>query len=229
MVWEGEDVEAVSVSEHWSDSENLTEDEGDVSELASPSIVDYFDFGESLINMHSIKSFENAGYFPAKAARMSEGETVPSPKENEVVVFRDFLVWGLCFPPHNFLAEVMDRFYVQMHQLTPNSFVQLSKFIWAVAASEVIQALKFFANIMKCIAGHERSSWEKRKQGFVSTKLLLFAPVVAEELLPMWCNISKLPRTSGITSRIIGFIWSWKMQRVGLVHPGCLLWTWRCN
>jgi hypothetical protein len=47
------------------------------------------------------------------------------------VVFRDFFSCGLRFPCTSFLGEVLDAFCVQLHHLTPNAFLTLSRFCWA--------------------------------------------------------------------------------------------------
>jgi hypothetical protein len=37
-------------------------------------------------------------------------------------------------PPHPVLAEILQKFKGQLHQLTPNAIVQIGKFIWAVSS-----------------------------------------------------------------------------------------------
>jgi hypothetical protein len=41
-------------------------------------------------------------------------------------------------PPHPVLASILLKFQVQLHQLTPNAIVQLSKHCWAVTSFRVI-------------------------------------------------------------------------------------------
>jgi hypothetical protein len=41
---------------------------------------------------------------------------------------------GLCMLPHLVLAEILQKFRVQLHQLMPNAIVQIRKFIWAVSS-----------------------------------------------------------------------------------------------
>jgi hypothetical protein len=48
-------------------------------------------------------------------------------------------VWGLFtaglrLPAHRFVAEVLQRFEVQVHQLTPNVVVALAKYVWATTS-----------------------------------------------------------------------------------------------
>jgi hypothetical protein len=56
------------------------------------------------------------------------------PNADEAVVFEEFFTGGLRMPPHPVLANILLKFQVQIHQLTPNVIVQLSKYIWAVTS-----------------------------------------------------------------------------------------------
>jgi hypothetical protein len=47
-------------------------------------------------------------------------------------VFEDLFVARLRIPPHLILSEILSKFWVQLHQLTLNAIVQISKFVWAV-------------------------------------------------------------------------------------------------
>jgi hypothetical protein len=57
---------------------------------------------------------------------------VPLPEENEVVVFQSFMKVGLHFPQHRMLVEVLKRFEIFLHQLTPEASVKVGIFIWAM-------------------------------------------------------------------------------------------------
>jgi hypothetical protein len=49
-------------------------------------------------------------------------------------VFKDFFTAGLRIPPHPVLLDILHKFHVQLHQLTSNTIVQISMFIWVVAS-----------------------------------------------------------------------------------------------
>ena len=53
-------------------------------------------------------------------------------KEDEVVVFKSFFRSGLWFPLYDMIGEVLKRFEIYLHQLTPNAIVRLSIYIWAL-------------------------------------------------------------------------------------------------
>ena len=55
-------------------------------------------------------------------------EEVPHREPYEAVVFRVFFEAGLRFPCKDFVGEVLQRFNMQIHQLTPNAFARLSMF-----------------------------------------------------------------------------------------------------
>jgi hypothetical protein len=65
--------------------------------------------------------------------RADDGErTVPTPEDNEVVIFRSFLKAGLRFPISRFVVEVLKIYQVYLHQLTPEAIIRMGIFVWAV-------------------------------------------------------------------------------------------------
>jgi hypothetical protein len=48
-------------------------------------------------------------------------------------VFEAFFAAGLCLPVHRFIVEVLRKFEIQIHQLTPNAMVALAKYVWAMS------------------------------------------------------------------------------------------------
>jgi dimeric dUTPase (all-alpha-NTP-PPase superfamily) len=47
-------------------------------------------------------------------------------------VFEEFFAAGLWMPLQLALTDILLKFWVQLHQLTPNAFTQFSKYFWAV-------------------------------------------------------------------------------------------------
>jgi hypothetical protein len=65
--------------------------------------------------------------------RADDGErTVPTPEDDEVVIFRSFLKAGLRFPISRFVVEVLKTYQVYLHQLTPEAIIRMGIFVWAV-------------------------------------------------------------------------------------------------
>jgi hypothetical protein len=75
------------------------------------------------------------GYFgdeESKFIRFAGEEVIPEPREDEVVMFRRFFRARLRFPLYDIIGEVLKRFEIYLHQLTPNIIVRLSVYIWAL-------------------------------------------------------------------------------------------------
>jgi hypothetical protein len=87
-------------------------------------------FGESKVTANMIREYEAAGFFPSGTGRAPLDEQTPTPEDGEVVVFHDFFICGLRFPCDPVLPAILNAFSVKIHQLSPTSFPEVSKFIW---------------------------------------------------------------------------------------------------
>jgi hypothetical protein len=58
---------------------------------------------------------------------------------------------GLQIPPHPALIEILIKYLVQLHQLTPNAIAQLSKYFWAMLSFGGVPSSDGFA---KCYELH---------------------------------------------------------------------------
>jgi hypothetical protein len=79
------------------------------------------------------------GYFSEdkrELIRFGGEEVTPKPEKDEVVVFKSFFNAGVRFPLHGMIADVLERFGIHLHQLTPNTIVRLSVYIWALRSQE---------------------------------------------------------------------------------------------
>jgi hypothetical protein len=61
--------------------------------------------------------------------RFAGDEIVPESKNDEVIVFKSFFCAGLRFPLYEMISEVLKKFEIYLHQLTPNAIVKLSVYI----------------------------------------------------------------------------------------------------
>jgi hypothetical protein len=102
------------------------------------------EFGTSRISSVRVLEMQRLGYFGDGDGRVPGAEEIPKPK-GELVVFEAFFVTGLCLPAHRFVAEVLRRFEVQVHQLTPNVVVALVKYVWAVTSYGGQPSMEVFA------------------------------------------------------------------------------------
>jgi hypothetical protein len=86
------------------------------------------EFSTSRISLVRMQEMQQLGYFGDGVGRIPGAEEIPEP-EGELVVFEAFFIAGLHLPAHRFMAEVLQRFDVQVHQLTPNVVVALAKYV----------------------------------------------------------------------------------------------------
>jgi hypothetical protein len=73
-------------------------------------------------------------------------ETVPQPRDNEVVIFRDLLFAGLRFPLHPTVVDILRYFDIYLHQLTPNTILRLSVYIWICRTTKIKTSAEGFAS-----------------------------------------------------------------------------------
>jgi hypothetical protein len=105
---------------------------------------DSVDFGVSRMSSVRVQDMQWLGYFVGGVARVPGTEEVPEP-EGELVVFEAFFAVGLRLPAHRFVGKVLRRFNVQIHQLTPNAVVALSKYVWATTSYGRQPSVEVFA------------------------------------------------------------------------------------
>ena len=93
-------------------------DSSEVADSASDAAVS-FEFGLSRVTSSDLDKFAKAGWFARDLARPSEGEVVPDPHDDEVIVYKEFFLAGLRFPSHPLVVGVLKRFNLKFHQLKP--------------------------------------------------------------------------------------------------------------
>jgi hypothetical protein len=86
------------------------------------------EFGTSSISSVRVEEMQQLGYFDDGVGWVPGAEEIPEP-EGELVVFEEFFHVGLRLLAHRFVVEVLRRFAVQIHQLTPNVMVALAKYV----------------------------------------------------------------------------------------------------
>jgi hypothetical protein len=105
---------------------------------------DTVEFGVSQISSVRVQDMQQLGYFGNGVGRVPGAEEVPEP-EGELVVFEAFFTASLRLPAHRFMAEVLRRFEVQVHQLTPNAVVALAKYVWVTTSYGGQPSVEVFA------------------------------------------------------------------------------------
>jgi hypothetical protein len=126
---DGDETEAIEAKAEEAGSE-------DEYSCGAPSKPSHLDFGKSTISEADLSKMVKLGYFSEakkELVRFGGEEITPKPEKNEVVVFKSFFKAGLRFPLNGMIADVLKKFGVYLHQLTPNAIVRLSVYIWALA------------------------------------------------------------------------------------------------
>jgi hypothetical protein len=105
-----------------------------------PTKPSHLEFGKSTISEGDMPKLMNLGYFSEakkELVRFGGEEITPKPGKDEVVVFKSFFKAGLRFPLNKMIADVLKKFGIYLHQLTPNAIVRLSVYIWALRSQGV--------------------------------------------------------------------------------------------
>ena len=118
-------------------------DSSEVADSALDATVS-FEFGLSRVTSSNLDEFAKAGWFGRDLVRPSEGEVVPDPHDDKVVVYKEFFLVGLSFPSHPLVVGVLKRFNLKFHQLNPSSFVKLSIYVWGCKSQGVEPDLEGF-------------------------------------------------------------------------------------
>jgi hypothetical protein len=103
--------------------------------IAVPSKPSHLDFRKSTISKADFPKMVKLGYFnedEKKLIRFGGEEITLKPQKDEIVIFKSFLKAGLRFPLNRMIADVLKKFRIYFHQLTPNAIVRLSVYIWAL-------------------------------------------------------------------------------------------------
>jgi hypothetical protein len=116
------------------EEEDVDEEEEDYNTLI-PAKPSHLDFGNSTVSEADVPMMMKLGYFGEAEKKLicfAREETTPTPKNDEVVVFKSFFRARLRFPLNEMIGEVLDNYEIYLHQLTPNAIVRLNVFIWAL-------------------------------------------------------------------------------------------------
>jgi hypothetical protein len=116
-----------------------TDSEDDYN-ITVPSKPSHLDFRKSTISKADFPKMVKSGYFSEdkkELIRFGGEETTPKPQKDEIVIFKSFLKASLRFPLNRMIADVLKKFGIYFHQLTPNAIVRLSVYIWALRSQGV--------------------------------------------------------------------------------------------
>jgi hypothetical protein len=115
-----------------------------------PSKPRHLEFGRSTVTEDDMPKLMKLGYFSEdkkELIRFGREENTPKPEKDEVVVFKSFFKAGLRFPLNEIIADVLKKFGIYLHQLTPNAIVRLSVYIWALRSQGVESFAEGFCRV----------------------------------------------------------------------------------
>jgi hypothetical protein len=134
VVQEGAIVEGTSNTEaeqYMAKVESDNESEEDDS-IICPSKASHVEFGKSTVKAEDLVVMKKLEYFGENDDELvcfAGEEIILELKEDEVVVFKSFFRVGLRFPLYEMIGEVLKKFGIYLHHLTPNAIVRLSIYI----------------------------------------------------------------------------------------------------
>jgi hypothetical protein len=194
------------------EAEQIDVEEGETEDEynAMPSKPSHLEFGKSTITEGDMPKLMKLGYISEakrKLVRFGGEEITLKPKKDEVVVFKSFFKAGLRFPLHEMIADVLEKFGIYLHQLTPNAIVRLSVYIWALRSQG-------WNCLPKVSAGHMNFIIRQRLERMGYTRIsaatiLLIAKMRSLQLLAIIPNGTLAGRPSGFMLRLTRRRRSW--------------------
>jgi hypothetical protein len=112
-----EDIPVAEAEQTVAEEENIEEDEEDYSVLI-PTKPRHLDFEKSTVSEADMPMIMKLGYFgeaERKLVRFAGEETTPTPKNDEVVVFKSFFRAGLRLPLNQMIGEVLKKFEIYFY------------------------------------------------------------------------------------------------------------------
>jgi hypothetical protein len=136
------------LSEDTGDSDSYDVESGGEDSEDRPWRPSHAVFGKSTIKQSHHDNMRGRYFWDMSTVRADDGErTVPTPEENEVVIFRSFFKAGLQFPLSKFVVEVLKIYQVYLHQITPEAIIRMGIFVWVVRSQGLEPNAKSFCNM----------------------------------------------------------------------------------
>jgi hypothetical protein len=101
----------------------------------------------STVKKGHVEAMKGNYFHDVSIVKIGSEDVVPIPEKDEVVVFRSFMKAGLRFPLHKFLVEVLKKFEIFLHELTPDALIKVGIFIWAIRNQGLEPDADCFCNI----------------------------------------------------------------------------------
>jgi hypothetical protein len=135
------------LSEDTSDSDSYdAESRGEDSE-DRPWRLSHSIFGKSTIKQSHLENMRGRYFRDMSIVSAGGDNNVPTPEENEVVIYRSFFKAGLRFPLSRFVVEVLETYQIFLHQMTPEAILRMGVYVWAVRSQGIEPSAKCFCSM----------------------------------------------------------------------------------
>jgi hypothetical protein len=144
------------------DSDSYDVESGEEDSKDRPWRPSHAVFGKSTIKQSHLDNMRGRYFRDRSTVRADDGDRiVPTPEENEVVIFRSFFKAGLRFPLRKFVVEVLKIYQVYLHQITPEAIIRMRIFVWAMRSQGLEPNAKSFCNMHELL--YETKPWGKEQ------------------------------------------------------------------
>jgi hypothetical protein len=117
------------LSEDTGDNDSFDVESGDEDSEDRPWRPSHSIFGKSTIKQSHLENMRGRYFRDMSIVRAGGDNNVPTPEENEVVIFRSFFKAGLRFPLSKFVVEVLKTYQIFLHQITPEAIIRMGIFV----------------------------------------------------------------------------------------------------
>jgi hypothetical protein len=145
-------------------------------------------FGKSTIKQSHVDAMRGRYFCDMTIVRVGGDITAPTPKVNEVVIYRSFLKAGLRFLLRRFLVEVLKTFHIFLHQLTPEAIIRMGLFISAVRSQGLEPSARCFCSMHELLYETKDTSKEQYHNNFDPMQAIQFLHSEKDGLGPRWKN-----------------------------------------
>jgi hypothetical protein len=118
-------------------------------------------FGKSTIKQSHLDNMRGRYFRDMSIVRADTDRAVPTPEENEVVIYWSFFKAGLQFPLSRFVVEVLKIYQIFLHQITPEAIIRMGIFVWAVRNQGLEPSAKCFCSMHELC--YETKPWGKEQ------------------------------------------------------------------
>jgi hypothetical protein len=149
------------LSEDTDDSDSYDAESGGEDSKGRPWRPSHTVFGKSTIKQSHLDNMRGRYFRDISIMRADVDRAVPSPEEDEVVIYRSFFKAGLRFPLSRFVVEVLKIYQIFLHQITPEAIIRMGIFVWAVRSQGLEPSARCFCSMHEL--SYEMKPWGKQQ------------------------------------------------------------------